>query len=85
MWGLAVWNASFTRFMSSFLAQLPPHSSEIVLNAVFLSALHSGLSIQAHILEASRYSDIGTPEDFQAVVSDLAIGQADLFGISSQA
>jgi glucose-1-phosphate thymidylyltransferase len=83
MWGLAVWEPRFTRFMSSFLAQSQPHNSELVLNTVFLSAMHSGLSIQAHILDGSHYADIGTPEDFQAVVSGLALRQADLFGISS--
>jgi glucose-1-phosphate thymidylyltransferase len=76
MWGLAAWSARFTRFLGEFLAHRAPDGLECVLSDVFLAALQSGLAVQALLLEDARYHDIGTPEDFQAVVFELALQQA---------
>jgi glucose-1-phosphate thymidylyltransferase len=76
MWGLAAWSPRFTRFLGEFLALRAPDQPECVLSDVFLAALQAGLAVQALLLDDARYHDIGTPEDFQAVVFDLALQQA---------
>lgn len=75
MWGLAAWSRRFTKFLDHFLASFSTYASECVLSDVFLAALHNGLSVQAIILEDARYHDIGTPEDFQTVVREIALCQ----------
>ncbi len=76
MWGLAVWSPRFTAVLSSFLAHLSTGGAEVVLSDVFLHALHDGLRVDGLVLPDAQYRDIGTPEDFQAVVADLALQQA---------
>ena len=76
MWGLAVWSPAFRQFMSRFLVQRRATASEVVLSDVFQAALDHGLQIQTLILEHAHYHDIGTPEDFQAVVYQLALRQS---------
>jgi hypothetical protein len=49
-----------------------------VLSDVFLDALHGGLRVDGLVLHDAQYRDIGTPEDFQAVVADLALEQGQL-------
>ncbi len=73
MWGLAVWSPAFRQFMSRFLVQRRTATSEVVLSDVFQAALDYGLRIQTLVLEHAHYHDIGTPEDFQAVVYQLAV------------
>jgi len=76
MWGLAVWSPRFTAVLSTFLAHLPPSGIEVVLSDVFLAALQQGLHVDGLVLHDAHYHDIGTPEDFQAVVADLALQQS---------
>jgi glucose-1-phosphate thymidylyltransferase len=76
MWGLAVWSPCFTRFLADYLAGLVGSGPECVLSDVFAAALATGLRIEALPLVGSHYHDIGTPEDFQAVVLSLALQQA---------
>lgn len=76
MWGLGVWSSTFTRFMSRYLSQQSPERPECVLSDVFQSALESGLNVQGLLVDGAQYHDIGTPEDFQAVVYRLALRQA---------
>ena len=78
MWGLAVWSPRFTAALSNFLTHLPLGSAEVVLSDVFLDALHGGLRVDGLVLHDAQYRDIGTPEDFQAVVADLALEQGQL-------
>jgi glucose-1-phosphate thymidylyltransferase len=75
MWGLAVWSPRFTEFMAADLAGRQGAAPEIVLSDVFTAALGAGLDIQGVVMESARYHDIGTPEDFQAVVLSLALEQ----------
>lgn len=76
MWGLAVWSPNFTNYMNRFLRSTPRSQPEIVLSDVFQAALEAGLTFKGVVLTQARYRDIGTPEDFQAVVFDLALRQA---------
>ncbi|WP_081752557.1 sugar phosphate nucleotidyltransferase [Kallotenue papyrolyticum] len=78
MWGLAVWSPRFTQYMSAFLKSITSSEKEIVLSDIFQAALEGGLTFRGVVLEDARYRDIGTPEDFQAVVYDLALQQASL-------
>lgn len=82
MWGLAVWSPRFTMVLGDFLARVPNHSAEVVLSDVFVAALREGLSVDGLVLHDAQYRDIGTPEDFQAVVADLA-GQQGVFEAST--
>lgn len=75
MWGLAVWSPRFSDFLASDLARRPSGPPEVVLSDVFTAALASGLALQGVVLDGARYHDIGTPEDFQAVVLSLALDQ----------
>lgn len=77
MWGLAVWSATFSRFMGTYLDGLHGNASETVLSDVLLAALRSGFKIDGIALDGAYYHDIGTPEDFQAVVVDLALKQGN--------
>lgn len=77
MWGLAVWSPRFTAALSSFLAHVLAGGAEVVLSDVFLAALQQGLHVDGLVLHDAHYHDIGTPEDFQAVVADLALQQAN--------
>lgn len=76
MWGLAVWSPRFTGFLYDYVAHLPDGGPECVLSDVFAAALATGLHIEALPLLGAHYHDIGTPEDFQAVVLALALQQA---------
>ncbi|MCX7791481.1 MAG: sugar phosphate nucleotidyltransferase [Chloroflexaceae bacterium] len=73
MWGAAVWSPRFTAFLHDYLATLPATGPECVLSDVFAAALEAGLRIEAVPLHGAAYHDIGTPEDFQAVVLSLAL------------
>jgi glucose-1-phosphate thymidylyltransferase len=75
MWGLAAWSPRFADFLAADLAARPAASPELVLSDVFLAALRAGLAIHGVVLDEARYHDIGTPEDFQAVVLSLALRQ----------
>lgn len=76
MWGMAVWSPRFADFLAADLAGRQGAAHEVVLSDVFTAALASGLDIQGAVMEGARYHDIGTPEDFQAVVLSLALGQS---------
>jgi glucose-1-phosphate thymidylyltransferase len=75
MWGIAAWSPQFSRFLGDFLGQYSTDGPECVLSDIFLAALRGGLLVQALPFEEARYHDIGTPEDFQAVVFALALQQ----------
>jgi glucose-1-phosphate thymidylyltransferase len=72
MWGTAVWSPRFTLLLSAVAAQHPSGGTELVLSDVFAAALAAKFPITPHILGNARYRDIGTPEDFQRVVHELA-------------
>ena len=76
MWGIAAWSPRFSRLLAGFLAGVPGGGREVVLSDAFQTALDAGLEVQSLVLDPARYHDIGTPEDFQAVVYDLALQQA---------
>ncbi len=76
MWGLAVWSPRFTAFLAADLAQRQSDGGECVLSDVFAAALAADFDLQGVLLEGAHYHDIGTPEDFQAVVLNLALRQA---------
>lgn len=76
MWGLAAWSPRFTAFLHAYLDGLPGVGPECVLSDVFAAGLGAGLRIEGLRLAGSVYHDIGTPEDFQAVVRALALQQA---------
>jgi glucose-1-phosphate thymidylyltransferase len=75
MWGLAAWSPRFADFLAADLTARPSGAPELVLSDVFQAALRAGLAIQGVVLDTARYHDIGTPEDFQAVVLSLALRQ----------
>lgn len=77
MWGLAAWSPRFTHFLAAYLQDLLPSDRECVLSDVFAAALAADLSFTGVVLEQARYRDIGTPEDFQLVVYELAHEQAE--------
>jgi glucose-1-phosphate thymidylyltransferase len=83
MWGLAVWSPAFTQYMRAYLGSVARVDSEIVLSDVFQAALDDGLTFQGMCIAGARYQDIGTPEDFQTVVYELAGRQASYFGRKS--
>lgn len=76
MWGLAAWSPRFTEFLHGYLGGLAAGGPECVLSDVFAAGLAAGLRIEGVELAGSAYHDIGTPEDFQAVVRALALQQA---------
>ena len=72
MWGLAVWSPKFASFMHERLANTPVSDNETVLSDIFDEALQAGMHVQGVELKGCTYNDIGTPEEFQRVVSHLA-------------
>ncbi|MEZ5742098.1 MAG: sugar phosphate nucleotidyltransferase, partial [Burkholderiaceae bacterium] len=72
MWGLAVWSPAFSAFMAEALASMPAGGPEVVLSDIFDLARQQGLKIAGVPLAGSTYNDIGTPEEFQRVVQNLA-------------
>lgn len=76
MWGLAAWSPRFTDFLHGHLTGLSEGGPECVLSDVFAAGLVERLRIEGTILAGSAYHDIGTPEDFQAVVRALALQQS---------
>ena len=74
MWGLAIWTPVFGEFMNRHLSKLPVDRPEYVLSDVFQAAVDAGLRVGHLHLADSRYSDIGTPEEYQRVV--LSLGAA---------
>ncbi len=83
MWGLAVWEPTFTTLLHSTLHTVPPGGKECVLSDIFAAARAAGLRVQGVVLDPARYRDIGTPEDFQAVVYELAGEQANRIATAS--
>ncbi|MFK7963250.1 MAG: NDP-sugar synthase [Burkholderiaceae bacterium] len=72
MWGLAVWSPKFAEFMHERLAKTPLSDKETVLSDIFDEALQAGMHVQGVELKGCTYNDIGTPEEFQRVVGNLA-------------
>ncbi len=73
MWGFAAWSPKFTRYLARYLASQERRDGECVLSDVFQAALTDGMSMNTFTFEVATYRDIGTPEDFQSVVYDLAV------------
>lgn len=72
MWGLAVWSPKFASFMHDRLVNTPLSDNETVLSDIFDEALQAGMHVQGVELNGCAYNDIGTPEEFQRVVGNLA-------------
>ena len=77
-WAVAVWTASFTRFMHDYLQQVrtsvlddrfpaPGASREIHVGDVFISAIAAGLKISSVSFNEGRCLDVGTPESWARV------------------
>jgi glucose-1-phosphate thymidylyltransferase len=62
MWGIAVWNYKFSKFMHEFL-QTSKTKTATVLGAVFQAAHEAGLSVNVLPFRDGSYTDIGTPEE----------------------
>lgn len=68
MWGIAVWNYKFSKFMHEFL-QSSNTKDETVLGTVFQSAHEAGLSVNVLPFNHGSYTDIGTPEELMRTMS----------------
>ena len=68
MWGIAVWNYKFSKFMHQFL-QTSKSKSETVLGTVFQAAHEIGLSVNVLPFLNGSYTDIGTPEELMRTMS----------------
>jgi glucose-1-phosphate thymidylyltransferase len=64
-WGLAAWRPSFTAFLQDFVGgtdPADPRASDLGLGDVIMSAIESGLSVQAKVVSDLPFHDIGTPD-----------------------
>jgi glucose-1-phosphate thymidylyltransferase len=77
MWGAAVWNPVFTRFLNQYLvAEECKFNSqdscksrpEIPIGDVIQAAIAAGLRVEAEPFDQGTYLDIGTPDDLVKAV-----------------
>jgi glucose-1-phosphate thymidylyltransferase len=74
MWGIAVWNSTFTEFLHRYVINLDqaaltaPSAKEVPIGDVIQAAISAGLQVEAEPFPNGSYLDIGTPEDLQRAV-----------------
>src|SRR5262249_46914577 len=71
MWGIGCWGPRFSAFQGEYLA-VRYTGREIVLSDVFAAALGAGLKVAAVELAGGRYVDVGTPDELNAILPELA-------------
>lgn len=65
-WGIAVWRASFSRFLLEFVRQPAGVGRELFVGDVVMAAKRNGLRILTQVVSAEPYIDVGTPEGLKA-------------------
>lgn len=71
MWGLAVWEPSFTQTLHESIQKLPPSDKEMALGDVFDVALKQGKTCKAYPIKDGKYYDIGTYDDYKRAILEL--------------
>lgn len=74
VWAAAVWKPVFTHFMHDYLANLDPPSSEqseIQIGHIVQIAIKQGQRVAGVHVSKSPPIDVGTPENFMAVVREF--------------
>ncbi len=65
-WGIAVWNAAFSRFLLDAVRQPHQGARERYMGDVVMAAKRAGMRVLAHKVCAEPYIDVGTPEGLRA-------------------
>ncbi|AKG24769.1 dTDP-glucose pyrophosphorylase [Calothrix sp. 336/3] len=78
MWGIAVWQPSFTEFLHNYLIPIKqqnnlPQMPEIPIGDVIKAAITHGLKVEAEVFIDGSYLDIGTPDDLLQAVQKFSI------------
>ena len=71
MWGLAVWEPSFTQLLHDQTRKVPASGKEMVLGDVFDVMLQQGRACKAYPIVDGKYYDIGTYDDYKKAVAEL--------------
>lgn len=71
MWGLAVWEPSFTQTLHESLKQPPRSDKEIALGDIFDIMLAQGKTCKAFPINSGKYYDIGTYDDYKRAIHDM--------------
>jgi glucose-1-phosphate thymidylyltransferase len=71
MWGLAVWEPSFTQTLHETLHQPRQSVKEMALGDVFDIMLAKGKTCKAFPIKDGKYYDIGTYDDYKRAIQEL--------------
>lgn len=65
-WGIAVWRATFSRFMLGFVRRPGDLGREIFVGDVVMAAKRQGLRVVTQVVSAEPFIDVGTPQGLKA-------------------
>lgn len=71
MWGVAVWEPSFTQLLHDQTREAPASVKEMALGDVFDAMMQQGKTCKAYPITDGRYYDIGTYDDYRRAVTEL--------------
>jgi glucose-1-phosphate thymidylyltransferase len=71
MWGLAIWEPSFTQTLHNSLQQPRQSDKEMALGDVFDIMLTQGKTCKAFPIKEGKYYDIGTYDDYKRAILEL--------------
>lgn len=71
MWGLAVWEPSFTELLHVQVRTMPAPDKEMALGDVFDVMMQQGGNCKAYPIVDGTYYDIGTYDDYKRAVAEL--------------
>jgi glucose-1-phosphate thymidylyltransferase len=71
MWGIAVWEPSFTRLLHDQTRKTSAHDKEMALGDVFDVMMQQGKICKAYPVTNGKYYDIGTYDDYKKAILEL--------------
>ena len=71
MWGVAVWEPSFTQLLHDQTQNAPVSDKEMALGDVFDVLMRQGKTCKAYPVAGGKYYDIGTYDDYRRAVVEL--------------
>lgn len=71
MWGIAVWEPSFTKLLHEQTQKAPASDKEMALGDVFDAMIQQGKTCKAFPIVGGAYYDIGTYDDYRKAVAEL--------------
>jgi glucose-1-phosphate thymidylyltransferase len=73
MWAIALWTPQFSQFLHDFLkSHLLKSGQELPIGDVIQAAIASGLIVDSVAFPDGTYLDVGTPEDLQRAIREVA-------------